>query len=501
MDNIIIGKHTLESLTSGMYSDPFVIYREYIQNCVDSIDEAISRGVIIKGEEDISISIFPTEGRVTIRDNGIGVQEKDVERVLISLGNSQKKSKSARGFRGIGRLAGLSYCQKLIFRTSYCGESISSAIEIDAHKLSKLLADTYEADQTVVEVLSSVYSVDHEPEKKDAHYFEVELIGIDSNSNLLEYENVKNYLEQSLPVPFSSDFVWGKEILNRLSLENVPVDCYNVSLRHGLHTITICKPYQDSFLVDKGRQLYDQIKDIDIISIKSPDGKISASGWIAKTNYLGSIADKRVKGIRLRKGNIQIGDYQTLNVVFKDARFNGWTIGEIHVLDDNMIPNARRDNFEKNGAYFILFEQIAHLAASLTKEIRTASLRRNSEVAKALEQSGKASKKANKALKTVVSNKQITELTKELESAQDALKKVSVKNDSDKYNCNIAFEELDMLIGKLKGATRYKALNSIKNLTIAEKRLLERVFDIIYENQTDNADKLVDSILYSIAEE
>ena len=28
MSSIVIGKHTLESLTSGMYSDPYVVFRE-----------------------------------------------------------------------------------------------------------------------------------------------------------------------------------------------------------------------------------------------------------------------------------------------------------------------------------------------------------------------------------------------------------------------------------------------------------------------------------------
>lgn len=31
-DVIQVGKYTLESLTTGMYSDPKIIYREYIQN-------------------------------------------------------------------------------------------------------------------------------------------------------------------------------------------------------------------------------------------------------------------------------------------------------------------------------------------------------------------------------------------------------------------------------------------------------------------------------------
>ena len=42
-----------------------------------------------------------------------------------------------------------------------------------------------------------------------------------------------------------------------------------------------------------------------------------------------------------------------MNVVFKDARFNGWSIGEVFAVDTRLIPNARRDNFEKNPSYFL----------------------------------------------------------------------------------------------------------------------------------------------------
>ena len=54
-EKIIIGKHTLESLTSGMYSDPYVVFREYIQNSVDSIDMAISNGTLKIGEDQIIV--------------------------------------------------------------------------------------------------------------------------------------------------------------------------------------------------------------------------------------------------------------------------------------------------------------------------------------------------------------------------------------------------------------------------------------------------------------
>ena len=46
MAEIEIGKFTLESLTTGMYNDPEIIYREYIQNAVDSFDSAVAQGLM-----------------------------------------------------------------------------------------------------------------------------------------------------------------------------------------------------------------------------------------------------------------------------------------------------------------------------------------------------------------------------------------------------------------------------------------------------------------------
>ena len=38
--SIVIGKDILELLSHAMYVDPLSVYREYIQNSADSIDEA-----------------------------------------------------------------------------------------------------------------------------------------------------------------------------------------------------------------------------------------------------------------------------------------------------------------------------------------------------------------------------------------------------------------------------------------------------------------------------
>ncbi len=500
MSSIVIGKHTLESLTSGMYSDPYVVFREYIQNSVDSIDEAIRAGVMELGEEQIVVKLAPTENQIIISDNGLGIPAAQVEKTLISIGNSKKSSESSRGFRGIGRLSALSYCKRLTFTTSYKGEAISTQIILDASKLSEVLADDSQSDVTVIDVLESVYTTLSKPEKDDAHYFTVQLDGVDTNSRLLSYTDVEDYLTQNAPVPYSPEFIWGKEIVKRLQNEGLTISAYNISLEYGTRTTPIYKPYRDEFVVDKGKNITDAVQDILIIKIPNDREILTAIGWMAKTNYKGSIYEKAVKGIRLRKGNILIGDYQTLNVVFKDARFNGWSIGEIFAMDKLLVPNARRDNFEKNPAYFALFEQLMTLAAEITRDIRAASLKRNMPLSNAISQLNETAQQAVSAIDQGVSGVQKGLITKKLKEAQTAVSSSTANGDSEQYYQDIAFAELDMLIGKLKGTTKYKALNTIDSLTNTEKKILERVIGIIENAKVDNANSIIETIIDAFAE-
>ena len=87
MSSIIIGKHTLESLTSGMYSDSYVVFREYIQNSVDSIDEAVRLGILTPGAEQNGVRLAPTEKQTASTDNGLGIRSAEVEKTLISIDN------------------------------------------------------------------------------------------------------------------------------------------------------------------------------------------------------------------------------------------------------------------------------------------------------------------------------------------------------------------------------------------------------------------------------
>jgi molecular chaperone HtpG len=84
-----------------------------------------------------------------------------------------------------------------------------------------------------------------------------------------------------------------------------------------------------------------------------------------------------IRGIRARLGDIQVGEPDLFDESFKESRFNGWAIGEIHVLDRRIVPNARRDNFEVNHHYSNLLVQLGPLASSISQRCRSASVARN----------------------------------------------------------------------------------------------------------------------------
>lgn len=497
MGNIVIGKHVLESLTTGMYSDSLVVLREYIQNSADAIDDAVREGILGKTDSRIEVQLSPIERTVIIKDNGTGISFVSAEKTLISVGNSKKIQSTARGFRGIGRLAALSYCGKLIFETSYYGEQKGTRVVIDAKKLANKLLLEENEDVSAEDVLQDVYFVEYFTEQEHRHYLNVIMKDVDTDSELNNYDSVYEYLTQNVPVTYDADkFKWGREIKLRLKNEGYIIPEYNVFLSFAGNTVPIYKTYSDKFFIDKNGNIIDEVKDIQISELTDSEGNVSAYCWIANSGYLGSIYEKSTKGLRIRKGNILIGDGQTLNIYFKDARFNGWVLGEIFVIDPQLIPNARRDNFEKNPAYFIFTEQIRNIASTITKNIRSASVIRNTELSKVHDEQQEIKNKVDEALDSGgLGTGEKETLRKRLICTRNALDQFSANEDIDLYNKEIAFDEIDMLIGKLQGATAYKSLNSMQDLSKVEKKTLEKVFDTIVSVKPEESEELIDSIL------
>ena len=106
------------------------------------------------------------------------------------------------------------------------------------------------------------------------------------------------------------------------------------------------RPHRDRFEIDENE--WDAFTGIELREIPNIDGGLGAIAWVLHHGYVGALSAKtRVKGLRLRSGNVQVGGHTLLEELFAEPRFNAWSVGEIHVVDRRVIPNGRRDHYEQ----------------------------------------------------------------------------------------------------------------------------------------------------------
>ena len=95
---------------------------------------------------------------------------------------------------------------------------------------------------------------------------------------------------------------------------------------------------------------------------------------MAHHDYEGAINPlTRVRGLRVRAGDVQIGESGVLADIFPETRFDAWTVGEIHILDPRIVPNGRRDDFERNVHLANLKNHLAPLGRDVANRCRTSS--------------------------------------------------------------------------------------------------------------------------------
>jgi len=340
------GKKILNTLTTGMYKNAMFIYREYIQNAVDAVDDAIEQGVPCPEGFQIHVKVDPKKRIVSVEDNATGIPQQKVAATLGNIGDSKKDPAKKKGFIGIGRLGGLGYCEKVIFETSHVGEDVKTISEWDAANIRKIMHDQT-VDDDAQTVLRATVTFRTEPCDKNAHFFKVSLCGItEENDELLEIAKVYPYLQMVAPAEFSfTDFPHKKTIRDFIEKNGLPkLNEYQIYLNQQ----KITKGYKSKLKVP-GQKDYVEIRDVQPGLIKSDD-EIVGWYWYGITDFSGTMEKFWQSGMRLRKGNIQIGEEDCLyqHKMWRERRGNFYFFGEVHALDTNLIPNGRRDYFEED---------------------------------------------------------------------------------------------------------------------------------------------------------
>jgi hypothetical protein len=375
-ETIVLGKDILELISTAMYVDPMNIYREYVQNAADAVDAARLDGSLGRDEVGrIDIRLDSALRSIRISDNGAGLPWSQFAGRLTSLGASDKRGKAARGFRGIGRLAGLAYGQELVFRSRVPGETLVSEMRWDCRKLKAALRSN-DFDGDLTDLIRHIVSVDQIPaDGFPERFFEVELRGVIRlrADRLMTRMAVEQYLSQVAPAPFAPDFAFGKDIAAALSA----VTDYNALHIHVDDSEEpLYRPHRNGFDAGNGRMI--PFESVEIRELPDMDGGPAALVWVLHHPYEGAVpTGTLVKGFRMRSEDLQVGDGHILEELFAEPRFSSWAVGEIHVLDRKIVPNGRRDNFEQNVHHGNLFNQLSPVARDISKRCRTNSVRRN----------------------------------------------------------------------------------------------------------------------------
>lgn len=234
-----VGASIISIITESLYDKPIVVFREYVQNSVDAFaktnesdqKDAIDITVQIREvttDNDEVADTAPTD--IFFLDNGSGIAENEFEKKMIRIAMSDKQKISNIGYKGIGRLSGISYCQRVTFVNilSYKDEEYQVySVDCKAFRKKKITQEFLTSSVTdIMKQIGDVYADLKEVNdftdtavrnllKDRADYFETRNTGF-----LVVMEDVSQVLEETvtastfikdlswlLPVPFKEELI------------------------------------------------------------------------------------------------------------------------------------------------------------------------------------------------------------------------------------------------------------------------------------------------------
>ena len=492
-EEVFIGKDILELLSTSMYVEPLSMYREYVQNAADSIETALGT-TDASLPHDVQITIDRQQRSIKITDRGLGLSERDFYRKLTSIGGSSKRGTKARGFRGVGRLAGLAFCQELVFRTRALGSNKIHELRWDTRKVRALMRATDVHMDLATIVAESIETRTVSVSSGPKHFFEVELRNVvrHRDDRLLNAVEVSNYLGQVAPVAFHPEFTFGDQIKAFLSESGLTLRQLSINVEgEGL----VFRPHRD--VISSAGKLV-RMNELETFKTLDRDGNVSSVSWILHHEYIGSLSKSTlINGWRFRSGDIQVGDNALLEDLFPETRFNGWTVAETHVLDRKIVPNGRRDNYEHSAHFSDLQTRLTPFAREIAHRCRTSSITRNA-IHKLTFDLDKCEEKLSVALKPRTPSFVASALKGEVSLALPGIEKAAAKPLFDTAEGETLRARLRKIENRLNlDSLKDEKTNALSDFPSAQRSIIRQIIEAIHviEGQTGEADRLVGKIL------
>ena len=493
-----LGVHLLETITLGMYSEPLHCVREYIQNAFDSIRTARRQGLLASNEGCIDVIVDPHAKTLRIRDDGTGLNPEEAIVQLVDIGYSGKAdtvdaAAANAGFRGIGRMAGISYCNRLVFETSDGGDR-ACAVTFDARAINRLTRPG-QAPTTIADAINRNCTPEERPSDVDAGFLQVTLENV-TNPALLDINALSTYLEQTAPVrqdPTTWKFQekirsFADAVGHPESLDTVSI---NICGPDGAVLREIYRPFKDSFTTRNALGRSPRRVDVtDIVALPREGEYPGWWGWLAHHQRRGALADVPFGGLRVRMHNIAIGDHSLVQALWTSRPLALWCFGEIHVVDPTLVPNSQRDDFEPSDALSRLHEQLADEMRRIERDIRNESKDRNTSVRKITQRADRAAKQARRRLEEGLTShnektRLLETLDKEAGRLNDTIQQRS-RTDNERKQLKRALRAVEELKEQITKVQRTDADASMSHLNKQARLAVRTVLDVVKEELDDD---------------
>ncbi len=375
--NPVIGPRLLETITSALYEDPIIIFREYVQNSVDAYNWAIDVDNL-EPIEDFFVNIRINRGKqyIQILDNGYGITKEEFPNEMTIIGSSKKsKYKNQIGFRGIGRLSAMPSCKRLVFTNKPKGSNEIQIFTWNGEEFNNLL--NLGEELGFVEMINKIADLSTDIYKGNVndHFFKVEIFGYqDLISELIADDKFENKLCLVLPLKYSKEFKSQKKIKDEYGkYMGQSLDKFSFNVRYN--NKKLYKPYTDEDILESGIAFW---------HLQYPEKEKGVLGekigilWFSFNKKVKGRKDK-IHGIYVRSKNMLMGDQYSIATDVSRSKTEYVTTlreltqaligvtGEMLIHSEKLNDNARRD-------WFRIDEQsipLRHIIADFMRRLNT----------------------------------------------------------------------------------------------------------------------------------
>jgi molecular chaperone HtpG len=383
MANVKFGLRLLETLTSALYDNPIVLFREYVQNSVDAYDRALKEKSKIIENFKVDITINKEKRSIFVLDNGYGIPQQDFNHRMTDIGVDTKSDLSSQiGFRGIGRLSAIPFCENLVFKNKPQGNPNILVFTWNGKKFNEMLIkDSGIELSKALDVITSSSFEKYEGDIKD-HFFSVFIENYNEEINeLISQKYFKQQLCLVLPLKYHPDFSYQDDIKeNYFKIMNDDIDklSYNIML----DSEPLYKLYLNKNILGAGIHFWTLKFPKTADGIEEPFGLL----WFTFNKKIVANPLDQPYGILVRSKNMLMGYNNSLvDAIFRNkpddyiASYRELTqtlqgvYGEMLINSTRFNDNARRDWFKLDNASIMLRDIIFAFLKQLFKYRVTAS--------------------------------------------------------------------------------------------------------------------------------